>query len=535
MAVIENRAVRSIIQDMFIPPVDVGTFIREACGRFKERTAIIDDSTGRQYTYRELQELSTRIAAGLWRRGFRPGHMAGLHSGTNPEMLFAFCGVVFAGGSVVFAKSELKERELEWHFRDTCPSVVFCDEANAKKTRATCEGLASVKTLVVFGDCEGTVSMASLFLTPLDGFKPPAVPDLNAAVAVLFSTGTTGLPKGIIISHRNIVTQSLISGKLGKYVEVTDIMLATTPFTHVTGLWLYVTALSVGSTIILIPNMEMNQVLSAIEKYKGTMMFQFPTFTFKMLRSPMLERYDISSLNKILIGGSALPSTVGAELLAKLQLNVFRCGYGMTETFGGVTVTPGDSAEYDSVGLPIPMTEIKVVDVDTGERLDAGDHGEICIKGPTCSPGYFNMSENISQLYDSEGFVRTGDIGYYSKKSRLFVVDRMKEMIRCMERQVAPAELQEILLQHPGVSEAVVVGVPHIEYGEAPRAFIVLRDGFGSDEIIEKELRKLVEDQCAEYKHLHGGVEFVSSIPKSDNGKYLRRALRDSFIEKHMP
>lgn len=537
-AIIENRVVKSAVQDLHIPEVDVGTFIREAWEKFPERTAIIDDSTGKCYTYAELQELSTRIAANLWARGFRVGDVAGLHCDVNPQMIFAFFGVVFAGGSVVFAKPELTQREVEYHFRGTRPSIAFCDEENAKKTRAACETISSVKTLVVFGDHEGFVPMDLLLQKYLGKFDPPRVDNLDATAAVLYSSGTSGLSKPVKISHGNIVAQCLISTAGDGYIERNGVALGNVPFTHISGVWLFCAAFSVGAAIVLIASSGVNDILSAIEKYKVSVMFLFPTHALKILHSDILQRYNVSSLKQVLTGGSHLSSIVIEEIVAKMGIVSFRKVYGLTEVTGPCTTASKNPREYVSAGMPVAMMHVKVVDISTHKKMDAGEQGEICIKGPLCSPGYIHYSgtdTRAEELYDADGFLRTGDIGYYDEDGCLFIVDRLKQMIKCMDKQVAPAELENILIKHPDVKEVVVVGVPHIEYGEAARAFVVLSDHDLDGKMTEMELRKLVEDECALYKHLHGGVEFRRSLPKSDNGKYLRRALKDEIVGSCMP
>lgn len=267
-AVVENRVVKSTVQYRLYPEVDVGRFLQEACSKFADRTALIDDSAGTCYTYKELGELISRVAAGLCARGFRLGHVAGLHCRNNPEMLFAFYGVVLAGGSVVLAKHDLTERELEHQFRGTSPTIVFCDEKNAKKTLRACKTILSVKTLVVFGNHEGLLPMSSLLCTSLDEFTPPAVLDLDTTAAIFYSSGTSGHPKPILISHRNIVAQSVISTSGGRYIEADDIMLGNMTFTHVSGVWYFGAAFTVGAAVVLIAVPELSNVLSAIERHK---------------------------------------------------------------------------------------------------------------------------------------------------------------------------------------------------------------------------------------------------------------------------
>lgn len=211
-AVVIDKVVRSTTMNLDIPACDLGTFLRRAWEKFKDRTAMVDDSTGVRYTYREVQEMSSRVAVGLKKLGFQPGDMAGVHSIVHVDLVFAFYGTVFAGGSTVFAKSNLTQREVEYQFSDSCPVLVFCDEANAEKTRAACETIPSVKTLVVLGKHDGMVSFDTLKKSPLGEFKPPPYVDPESHLANLYSSGTTGLPKGVMMTHRNFVAILVCTG-----------------------------------------------------------------------------------------------------------------------------------------------------------------------------------------------------------------------------------------------------------------------------------------------------------------------------------
>lgn len=535
-AVIENGVVRSTIQDLPIPDVDFGTFIRSACRKFKDRTAMIDDATGERCSYQRLEELCCRVAVGLKKLGFRPGDMAGVHSGVNMDLILAFYGTLFAGGSMVFAKSNLSLREVEYQFTDSDPSLIFCDEQNAEKTLKACKALPSVKTLVVIGRRPGMVSFSTLKQSPHAEYHPPEFIDPQDIMAILYSSGTTGHPKGVMVSHQNFLAQVLISGDGGaRLLEKDDVMLGTAPFTHVSGLWLCSTSFSVGATFVILAKNEPEDVLPAIEKYKATQMVQFPTSAQKFVQCPLVDKYDLSSLKKLIIGGSTTPTMVARGIIDKLKLKSFRHVYGMSETSGAVTVTPDSIENYESVGTPCALTQIKVVDVITGQKLGVHQQGEICVKGIHCVRGYYNKPEATAKLYDDEGFLKTGDIGYYTKDGLFYIVDRIKELIKCMDQQVAPAELEDLLLRHEAVKEVVVTGVPHPEFGEAARAYVVLFQGFSESKALGETLKKLVADQSAPHKQLHGGIEFVSSIPKSDTGKNLRRALRDSYMKHVVP
>lgn len=533
-AVIEDRVVRSSTPDPPIPDVDYAEHLRTVWSKFKERTALIKADTGERCSYQQLEDACCRVAHGLSGLGFQPGDMAGIHCDSSLDAMLAFYGTVFAGGSMVFAKPSLTARDVNFQFKDTKPTVVFCDEENASKAVEACESLPCVKTLVIFGQREGMVSFSTLRQGPRAASASLPKRDPSSVVAVLYSSGTTGLPKGTLLTHRNLVAHLVATSQdSSSAIDLTDVLLGTAPFTHVSGLLFNNAVFGNGACLVILCGLEPSDLLPAIDKYKATLMFQFPTFLQKLVRSPLLEKYDVSSLKKVYVGGSTMPSVVAEETLKVLSLNTFGQAYSLSETFGGGTIAPQGYIDYESVGQPTCLTRIKVVDVNTGEKLGPRQTGELRIKCPSATIGYLNNPTACANLYDEEGFVRTGDIGYYSEVGDFYVVDRIKEMFKCMDQQVAPSEIEDLLMQHDAVKEAAVVGVPHAEFGEAPRAFVVLRQGFTANEATVAELQNHVSAKMSRHKQLHGGVEFVTSIPKSDTGKNLRRDLRDSYLRRH--
>ncbi|KAH7981260.1 hypothetical protein HPB49_022785 [Dermacentor silvarum] len=462
--------------------------------------------------------------------GFRPGDMAGIHCETSLDAMVAFYGTAFAGGSTVFAKASLTAREVNYDFKETKPCIVFCDEENAAKTEEACKTIPSVKTLVVFGQREGMVSFSTIRRSPQAASLPSVDPE--SLLAVLFSSGTTGLPKAAMLSHRNAVAQ-LFSATLdnSQVVVKDDVLLGTAPFTHVSGLLFNHCVFASGACLVIVRSSEPCDILPAVEKYKGTVIFLFPTILQKLVRSPLLERYNVSSVKKIYVGGSTTPSVTVEETMQKFNLDHFGQAYSMSESFGAGTISHKQK-NHETVGTPTVMTKMKVVDVNTGEKLGPKQTGEIRIKSPACVSGYMNNREATANLYDEDGFLRTGDIGYYNESGEFYVVDRIKDMFKCMDRQVAPSEIEEVLTQHEAVKEAAVAGVPHSEFGEAARAFVVLNAGYAPSEATAAELRALVSANTAPQKHLHGGVEFVSTIPKSDTGKNLRKDLRNAYLQR---
>ncbi|XP_064467475.1 uncharacterized protein LOC135378372 [Ornithodoros turicata] len=530
-AVIVDNVIKSTVRNVQFPNVDAAELFKDVFIKFKDKVALVHCTTGVSLTFGELHETALRIAAGLQKLGLKPGQKVGIHSGNNLDCFLAVYGAIFAGGLLVFAPAHLTHHELRYLFGDSQPDFVFCDEKNASKGLEICSTLECVKKLIALGQYDGFISINELKSTSLEELQLVAKKRTDDTLMIIYSSGTTGMPKGILLTHGNFIAQMILSGFAGfNMVTPSDVMLSTNPCTHLSGIWIGGASLAAGTTVVLAPSSEPDVILPAIEKYKATTMLLFPTYALKLLQSPLLGKVDTSSLKTIVVGGSTAPAVVAQGVIEKLKLVSYMHMYGLTETTGPVTMSPRGQLDYISTGVPVAMSDMKVVDVHTGEKLGPLKEGEVCIRSPLCSPGYLNRPEATAALYDAEGFLRSGDIGYYDENGRFHIVDRQKEMIKCMDLAVSPAELEALLQQHAAVKEVAVAGVPHPEYVEGARAFVVLHKD-SSHSVTEDELAKIISERLAPHKHLHGGVEFVKSIPKSDTGKFLRRALRDNYLK----
>ncbi|CAN8024633.1 unnamed protein product [Ixodes persulcatus] len=522
--VIEDGVVRSTVQDLPIPDVDVGAFFRSACRKFKDRTALVGPlCIGSRIA--QLCDLFLAARGRTIKGNLKEKRIMDIFRYVNDFL-------ILHTEEVGNKTNECKQTVLQC-FQECCPELVFTHELPVDM------GIKFLDLKLEFKDshvCWTYEPRSSKGFLSFDSGHSKTIKRSVADTALLsalnkschHNTESSFKRQSFCLSFKFEISNDGGS----RLLEKNDIMLGVAPFTHVSGLWLCSTALSVGATVIMLSKNEPKDVIPAIEKYKVTQMIQFPTFAQRFLQCPLVDKYDLSTLKKLIIGGSTTPTVVARGIIDKLKLKSFRHVYGLSETCGAIAVTPASLEHYESVGMPNPLTQMKVVDVGTGKKLGPHQRGEVCVKSIYCVRGYFNKPEATAKLYDDEGFLKTGDIGYYTKDGYFYIVDRIKELIKCMDQQVAPAELEDLLLKHEAVKEVVVTGVPHPDFGEAARAYVVLFQGFLESKALEGQLKKLIADQSAPHKQLHGGIEFVSNIPKSDTGKNLRRALRDSYMKR---
>lgn len=366
---------------------------------------------------------------------------------------------------------------------------------------------------------------------------PPKVRISPDDLALLpYSSGTTGVPKGVMLTHRNVLAAVNgvrvhfekeivprvfpgISEKDAKE-KMKDPFVLFLPFFHIFGLGLLLVKVFVGATIVQLPKFDPVAFLTALQTYKPWELPLVPPVALLLAKHPVVSMFDLSSLKLVLNGAAPLPEEVGLALKKRLPgVNVVQ-GYGLTET-GALTTLPVDleSDSLTSVGGPGPGIELKIMD-EHGQEKEANEKGEIVVAGENIMKGYHNNAEETKKVLRG-GWFHTGDIGYVDDKDHLYIVDRIKELIKVKGLQVAPAQLEAVLAKNPKIADAAVIGVPHKEFGEAPRAYVVKAD----PSLTEEEVMKTVSDRLAKHNWLVGGVVFVKEIPRSAAGKILRRLL----------
>lgn len=356
--------------------------------------------------------------------------------------------------------------------------------------------------------------------------------DADEAAAMPFSSGTTGLPKGVVLTHRSLVSSvaQLVDGENPNLYlrKGEDVMLCVLPLFHVFSLnSVLLTGLRAGAAVVLMAKFEMEKMLEVIERWRVTVAAVVPPLVLALAKNPVVEDYDLSSVVKILSGAAPLGKELEAALRRRLPQAVLGQGYGMTEAGPVISMCPGfakhpTQAKSGSCGTIVRNAELKVMDPETGFSLGRNLPGEICIRGPQIMKGYLNDPEATSSTIDLEGWLHTGDIGYVDDDDEVFIVDRVKELIKFKGFQVPPAELESLLVSHPCIADAAVIPQKDEVAGEVPVAFVVKASG---SDITEDAVKEFISKQVVFYKRLQT-VYFVHAIPKSPSGKILRKDLR---------
>ena len=509
---------RSPFPDIEIPVRPLHERVFEHAGQWPDKAALIDGPSGRTLTYAQLQDAVRGVAGGLAARGFAKGDVFAIFSPNLPEYAAAFFGVSMAGGVVTTMNPLYTAEEVHRQLVDSGATVLVTVppflEAAAEGAKGT-----QVKELFVFGEAEGATPFAALMAA---GDPPPVALDPRAdLVALPYSSGTTGMPKGVMLTHFNMVANlSQIDAAEG--IETDHVLIGILPLYHIYGMTVIMNAaLYAGATVVTMPRFDLEQFLGLIQQYKVTTGYLVPPIVLALAKHPAVDQFDISSLDNVMSGAAPLPESVATGAAARNNMLV-RQGYGLTES-SPVTHTNPRSRELriTSVGTSLPNTEWRIVDVESGEDAATGELGEVWIRGPQVMKGYLHNVEATRNMIDADGWLHTGDIGKADADSYLYVVDRLKELIKYKGFPIAPAELEAVIQSHPAVADAAVVPSPDEDAGEVPKAFVVLRPNARTT---AAELMAHVAQHVAPHKKVRR-LEFIDAIPKNPSGKILRRQL----------
>lgn len=501
-----------------VPNVPLTTFVLEKASERGDKPALIDGLTGRQLSYTALTDGVKRVATALRRRGMKKGDVFAMFSPNILEYPIAFHAAASVGGVVTTINSLYTPREVSDQLRDSGARFLLTVPAFMDRVREAVK-VFQVDEIFVFGEAEGATPFAELLA---QGPEPFAV-DINPkddVVALPYSSGTTGVAKGVMLTHRNLVA-NVLQAEDRIHLREGERVLGVMPFYHIYGMTVVMNlALHKGATVVSMARFELEPFLRVLQDYRVERAYVAPPIVVALAKHPLVDKYDLSSVSLVFSGAAPLDENLAQACGRRLNCNVNQ-GYGMTEA-SPATHLVSDAIEWKkvgSIGPVVPGSEAKVVDVATGAEVGPGEDGEILVRGPQVMKGYLNNPAATAQILDKDGWLHTGDIGHADTDGDFYVVDRVKELIKYKAYQVPPAELEAILLTHPAVADAAVIPSLDDEAGEVPKAFVVLKTPVEPDELME-----FVAARVAPYKKIRL-VETIDEIPKSASGKILRRKL----------
>lgn len=507
---------RSPYPEVPIPEVPLTPYLMERAKRFANKIAFIDDLGGRSFTYREFFEAVNRVASGLIKYGLSKGDVFAIFSPNTVEYAIAFHAVSLLGGIITTINPLYTAAETADQLKDAGARYMLTVPQLLDKAK---EAVAQtqIREIFVIGEGPEAISFSKL-LQEEERFHDVLISPREDLLALPYSSGTTGFPKGVMLTHYNIVA-NLHQIEATGVIKQSDVLICILPLFHIYGLVVIMNeSLHVGATVVMMPRFDLESFLKALQDYQITLAPAVPPILLALSRHPMVDQYDLSRLTTIFSAAAPLAENVLQSCAERLGC-LIRQGYGMTEASPATHISPDNPKRITigSVGVLVPGTECRILD-HTGEELGPGQQGEIWIRGPQVMKGYLNRPEETASTI-LHGWLRTGDIGYADEDGNFYIVDRAKELIKYKGFQVAPAELEAILLSHPAVADAAVIPVPDEEAGEIPKAFVVLK----SEEKLEAIL-SFVAERVAPHKKIRQ-IERIDQIPKSPSGKILRRVL----------
>lgn len=508
----------SPLPDVEIPERTITAHVLRHAEALADRVAIQDAAGTSSYTFAQLSDAIHRLAGGLASRGIEPGKVVGLMAPNIPEYAVVFHGVAVAGGAVTTINPTYGPEEIRHQLLDAGASMLFTVGMFVDTALAAIEGTDVTEVVVIGEASEGTTAMADVLGDPIE--QVPV--DLATHTVVLpYSSGTTGLPKGVMLTHRNLVANIEQCMHAIHYTDG-EVALAALPFFHIYGMQVLMNGLLAnGVTAVSMPRFDMVEALQAVQELKITRFFAVPPIILGLAKAPIVDQYDTSSVRQIFSGAAPLGAELAAEAGARLGCEVVQ-GFGMTELSPVSHCTVEGDYRPGTSGVTISNTESRIVDPDTGEDQPVGERGELWVRGPQVMTGYLNNPEATASTIDDDGWLHTGDIAIIDEHGHMTIVDRLKELIKVKGFQVAPAELEALLITHPKVADVAVIGVPDDESGEIPKAFVAAAPG---ETVTLDEIQALVSEHLVSYKQIRE-LEVVDEIPKSAAGKILRKELR---------
>ena len=492
---------------------------------------LIDGVDGRQFTAGDVIDHVKRLAGGLRAAGHVPQKPVALMAPNSPEYCIIFHAIAWAGGTITTLNPTYTAHEIRHQLRDSGAGLLITVPATLAVAKEALKELPEVQICVIgsaddddSGDCQ---SLAELYGTAQEQQYPV---DLDRhSVALPYSSGTTGLPKGVCLSHRSL-SMNIDQTAKGAEFQAGETAAAFLPFFHIYGMTVLMNMhLACGGVLVTMPRFDLEVFLRICQDHRARRMWIVPPVALALAKHPLVDDYDLSALEQVFSGAAPMGNALSDAVASRFDCAMLQ-GYGMTELAPVSHITPLSTPRSGASGLAVPNTRCRIVSPETGADLPPGEEGELWIKGPQVMIGYLNNEQATKDTLTADGWLKTGDMAIIDADGYMFVVDRLKELIKYKGFQVAPAELEATLVAHPQIQDAAVIGQHDEEAGEIPVAFVVCQDPAPSQE----DIQAYVGSQLSHYKQLHR-VTFVETIPKSPSGKILRRLLRDSHGNETAP
>ncbi|MFD2211086.1 long-chain-fatty-acid--CoA ligase [Virgibacillus halophilus] len=523
-------------------------FLEESADKYDKKKAL--HFMGREMSFSEVYQQSRKMAHYLQTAGVEKGDRVAIMLPNCPQSVISYYGALLAGATVVQVNPLYKERELEYQLNDSGAVVLVCLDI-LLPTVSAIRSSTSVAHLIVTGikdylpfpknaiypflqkrqtkmvinleENEDTHIWKHIMKHSAPDYKEVVIDPKNDLALLQYTGGTTGYPKGVMLTHYNLVANvQMIQAWLYKSKPGEEIILGILPFFHVYGMTAVMNlSIMFGSKMVLLPKFDAKDVLKTIDKMKPTLFPGAPTIYVGLLNHPDMHKYDLSSIEACISGSAPLPAEVQSKFESVTSGRLVE-GYGLSET------SPITHANFvwnnrvnGSIGVPWPDTAAKIIDMETMEEAEIGDVGELAVKGPQVMKGYWNRPEETENVLNEDGWLLTGDLGYMDENGYFYIVDRKKDIIIAGGYNVYPREVEEVLYEHEAVLEAAVAGVPDPYRGETVKAYVVLKDGH---QVSEEELNSYCRKKLAAFK-VPRIYDFREELPKTTVGKILRRQL----------
>ncbi|CAN7104919.1 unnamed protein product [Brassica rapa subsp. narinosa] len=526
---------RSKLPDIYIPNhLPLHDYIFQNISEFASKPCLINGPTGHVYTYSDVHVASRRIAAGFQKLGVNQNDVVMILLSNCPEFVLSFLAASFRGATATAANPFFTPAEIAKQAKASNSKLIVTESRYVDKIK----DIQNDGVIIVCTDEEPSpIPEGCLRFTELTQSTEIETVEISSddVVALPYSSGTTGLPKGVMLTHKGLVTsvaQQVDGDNPNLYFHSDDVILCVLPLFHIYALnSIMLCGLRVGASILIMPKFEINLLLELIQRCKVTVAPMVPPIVLAMAKSPETEKYDLGSIRVVKSGAAPLGKELEDAVSAKFPNAKLGQGYGMTEAGPVLAMSLGFAKEPFPVksgacGTVVRNAEMKIIDPDTGDSLSKNKPGEICIRGHQIMKGYLNNPAATAETIDKDGWLHTGDIGLIDDDDELFIVDRLKELIKYKGFQVAPAELEALLIGHQDITDVAVVAMKEEAAGEVPVAFVVKSK---DSELSEDDVKQFVAKQVVFYKRINK-VFFVESIPKAPSGKILRKDLRAKLV-----